>query len=88
MPAAVLTTLTAWLKGEIQNYAMVGDSLWVLTEERARKISVSGLDMDTAKRVSAYGWPRTPFERHPYSARVSWPWLTKLLVHLRPSAGG
>jgi len=34
MPAAVLTTLTAWLKGEIQNYAMVGDSLWVLTEER------------------------------------------------------
>jgi hypothetical protein len=88
MPAAVLTTLTAWLKGEIQNYAMVGDSLWVLTEERVCKISVSGLDMDTAERVSGYGWPRTPFERHPYCARIFWPWPSKLLVHLRPSAGG
>ncbi len=55
MPVAVLTTLTAWLKGEIQNYAMIG-ALWVLNEERARKTSVSCLDMDTANRVRAQEW--------------------------------
>lgn len=32
---------------EIQNYALVGDTLWILTEQRARKIPVSDLEMDT-----------------------------------------
>jgi hypothetical protein len=35
---------------EIQNYAMVGDTLWILTEQRARKIPVSDLDMETTKK--------------------------------------
>jgi hypothetical protein len=35
---------------EIQNYAMVGDTLWILTEQRARKIAVSDLDMETTKK--------------------------------------
>src|SRR5215831_17959814 len=35
---------------EIQNYAMVGDTLWILTEQRARKIPVSDVDMETTKK--------------------------------------
>lgn len=35
---------------EIQNYALVGDTLWILTEQRARKIPVSALEMETTKR--------------------------------------
>jgi len=35
---------------EVQNYALVGDTLWILTEQRARKIPVSDLDMETTKK--------------------------------------
>jgi len=37
---------------EIQNYALVGDTLWILTEQRARKIPVSDLDMETTKNAN------------------------------------
>jgi hypothetical protein len=40
-------------RSEIQNYAMVGKILWVLTQERARKIPVSDLDMDATKKANA-----------------------------------
>src|SRR5215471_19931988 len=38
---------------EIQNYVLVGDTLWILTEQRARKIPVSDLDMETTKSANA-----------------------------------
>src|SRR5215469_7791794 len=40
------------LREEIQNYALVGDTLWILTEQRARKIPVSDLDMETTKNAN------------------------------------
>ena len=35
---------------EIQNYALIGETLWILTEQRARKIPVSDLDIETTKK--------------------------------------
>jgi hypothetical protein len=40
-------------RSEIRNYAIVGRTLWVFTEQRARKIPVSDLDVDATKRVNA-----------------------------------
>jgi len=37
---------------EIQNYALVGDTLWILTAQRARKVQVSDLDMETTKKAN------------------------------------
>ena len=40
-------------RSEIHNYAIVGKTLWALTEERARKIPISDLDMEATKKVNA-----------------------------------
>ena len=40
-------------RSEIQNYAVVGQTLWLFTEQRARKIPVSDLDVETTKKVNA-----------------------------------
>jgi hypothetical protein len=40
-------------RSEIQNYAIVGQTLWVFTEQRARKIFVSDLDVEATKEVNA-----------------------------------
>ncbi|HXZ32876.1 MAG TPA: hypothetical protein VEH30_11395 [Terriglobales bacterium] len=37
---------------EIQNYAIVGQTLWVLTAERARKIPLSDLDLSATKKAN------------------------------------
>ncbi len=37
---------------EIQNYALVGNTLWVFTELRARKIPVSNLDVPATTRAN------------------------------------
>ena len=37
---------------EIKNYALIGKTLWVLTEQRARRIPVSELDMDASKQLN------------------------------------
>lgn len=37
---------------EIQNYAIVGPTLWVLTAERARKIPLSDLDLSASKKAN------------------------------------
>jgi len=37
---------------EIQNYAVVGDTLWALTEEHARKIPMPDLDMSATKKAN------------------------------------
>jgi hypothetical protein len=43
-------------RSEIQNYAIVGQTLWVFTEQRARKIPVADLDVEaTAKENAARG---------------------------------
>ncbi|SRR6266498_432206 len=50
------TTILAFRDGrrsEIQNYAIVGQTVWVLTEQRARKIPVSDLDVEATRSVNA-----------------------------------
>ncbi len=39
-------------RSEIKNYALVGKTLWILTEQRAQKIPVSDLDMEETKRLN------------------------------------
>jgi hypothetical protein len=38
---------------EVRNYAIVGQTLWVFTEQRARKIPVSDLDVEATKKVNS-----------------------------------
>ena len=48
-------------RSEIRNYAIVGKTLWVFTEQRARKISVSDLDIDATRGVNAEHGVEVPF---------------------------
>src|SRR5215813_2347330 len=38
---------------EVRNYAIVGQTLWALTDQYARKIAVSDLDVDATKKANA-----------------------------------
>jgi hypothetical protein len=38
---------------DVQNYAIVGDTLWVLSESRARKRPLADLDVDSTKKANA-----------------------------------
>jgi len=40
-------------RSEVQNYAIVEQTMWVFTEQRARKISVSDLDVEATRKVNA-----------------------------------
>jgi len=40
-------------RSEVRNYAIVGQTLWALTEQRAHKIPISDLDIDATKKVNA-----------------------------------
>ncbi len=40
-------------RSEIQNYAIVGQTVWVLTEQRALKIGVSDLDVEATRKLNA-----------------------------------
>ena len=40
-------------RSEVRNYAIVGKTLWAFTEQRARKIPVSDLDVEATKKVNA-----------------------------------
>ena len=40
-------------RSEIQNYAIVGQTLWVLTERRARKVAMSDLDVEATRKLNA-----------------------------------
>jgi len=40
-------------RSEVRNYAIVGRTLWVFTEQQARKIPVSDLDVEATKKVNA-----------------------------------
>ena len=48
-------------RSEIRNYAIVGKTLWVFTEQRARKISVSDLDVEATRKVNAERGLEVPF---------------------------
>jgi hypothetical protein len=50
------TTIPAFRDGhrsEVQNYAVVGQTLWVFTEQRSQKIPVLELDIETTKKVNS-----------------------------------
>jgi hypothetical protein len=40
-------------RSEVRNYAIVGQTLWVFTELRARKIPLSDLDVEATRKVNA-----------------------------------
>jgi hypothetical protein len=40
-------------RSEIQNYAVVGQTLWMFTEQQARKIPISNLDVEATNKVNA-----------------------------------
>ena len=40
-------------RNQIQNYAVVGQTLWVFTEQRAQKIPISDLDLEATKKMNA-----------------------------------
>src|SRR5256885_5807100 len=40
-------------RSEVRNYAIVGKTLWAFTEQRARKIPVSDLDVEATRKVNA-----------------------------------
>jgi ribosomal 50S subunit-associated protein YjgA (DUF615 family) len=37
---------------EVQNYAVVGKTLWIFTEQRARKLPLSELDLEATRKVN------------------------------------
>jgi hypothetical protein len=50
------TTILVFRDGrqsEIQNYAIVGQTVWVFTEQRARKVPISDLNVEASTRVNA-----------------------------------
>lgn len=40
-------------RSEVQNFAIAGQTLWVFTDQRARKLPVSDLDVEATKKVNA-----------------------------------
>jgi hypothetical protein len=40
-------------RSEIRNYAILGQTLWALTEQHAEKVAISDLDVDATKKVNA-----------------------------------
>jgi len=40
-------------RNEVRSYAIVGQTLWVFTEQRARKIPLSDLDVEATRKVNA-----------------------------------
>ena len=50
------TTILVFRDGhhsEIQNYAIAGQTLWMLTEQRARRVSMSDLDVEATRKLNA-----------------------------------
>jgi hypothetical protein len=48
-------------RSEIRNYAIVEKTLWVFTEQHARKIPVSDVDVEATRRVNAERGVEVPF---------------------------
>ena len=39
-------------KQEVENYAIVGQTLWLFSEQRARKIPLSAIDLEATARAN------------------------------------
>jgi hypothetical protein len=64
-PASTVLVFRDGHRTEVQNYGIVGQTLWIFTEQRARKIPLSDLDMDATQEANAergveFLAPRTP----------------------------
>jgi hypothetical protein len=51
-PATTIVVFRDGRRSEVQNFAVVGQTLWVFTVERARKIRISDLDVEATKEVN------------------------------------
>ena len=54
-PADQLATVLVFRNGkreEVKNYAVVGQTLWVFTEQRARKVPLSDLDVSATRAIN------------------------------------
>ena len=51
--AATILVFRDGRRSEIQNYAIVGQTLWLFTEKRARKLPVSDLDLEATRKSNA-----------------------------------
>lgn len=52
---------------EVQNYAIIGQTLWVLSEQRSRKIPLSDLDLDATVRLNEQRGGEFPVPEQPQS---------------------
>ena len=52
-PAPTILVFRDGRRSEVHNFALVGQTLWVFTEQRARKMPVSDLDVESTKEVNA-----------------------------------
>ena len=52
-PAPTILVFRHGRRSEVQNFAIAGQTLWMLTEQRARKIPVSDLDLEATKELNA-----------------------------------
>ena len=50
---------------EVQGYAIVGQTLWALTEQISTKISITDLDLETTQKSNAERGIRFPLPRRP-----------------------
>ncbi len=39
-------------RAEVQNYAVVGQTLWIFSEQRAHKVPLADLDLDATRRIN------------------------------------
>ncbi len=54
---------------EVQNYAIIGQTLWVLSEQRSRKIPLSDLDLDATVRLNEQRGGEFPVPEQPKPQR-------------------
>jgi hypothetical protein len=52
-PASTVLVFRDGHRTDVQNYGIVGQTLWIFTEQRARKIPLSDLDMDATQEANA-----------------------------------
>ena len=50
---------------EVQGYAIVGQTLWALTEQTSTRISVADLDLEATQKLNAQRGIRFPLPRKP-----------------------
>ncbi len=67
-PEKTIPTILVFRDGrqiEVQGYAIVGQTLWALTEQSSTKIPISDLDLETTQRLNAERGIRFPLPRKP-----------------------